>query len=406
MSNDQVEIFYLLVDENGDPFRSCGVDSVSVSPSANLIRFRDAVKDKNDNKLAHVDSSDLRVFKNEAAFRAKPPTPLVVRSIMANVVDSSDTCWVMVAVPPAGIEISQPDMESIQQAVEAALVKHEACKRTACSFSAITSQKLRLVMNTARISSATIPSKPSSVVLQSIPGYSWMDMNEDHKAQRASYMAYLLQHIGDVIPKDMVVLDVAAEKTLLSIDDLRLPLKLSGGTDAIIVEKSAIESLSPMDGLHVIIELKKQVTKEHISQACMELIAADLLATNTVTLLLTDLNEKWIFAWIEDRQIVKTTFKEPASAIQFIQEVLAIGKRDDLPVPSIGRPLKRARLANCLPIPDDVPMDAIEDLERYQLLDDVEPEVMYKKKLRALSQVFQFNHHLPFGEEKFQSMFA
>ena len=62
-------IWFLLVDSaNGEPYKGTSAAKVSVSSSADVDDFRDAVKAKHSNSLSSVDAGALKVYKNKAAF--------------------------------------------------------------------------------------------------------------------------------------------------------------------------------------------------------------------------------------------------------------------------------------------------------------------------------------------------
>ena len=64
-------VWYLLVNPVGTPFQDSTADNVFLLPSSIITDFRKAVKAENANKLANVDSSDLKVFKNMDELKAK-----------------------------------------------------------------------------------------------------------------------------------------------------------------------------------------------------------------------------------------------------------------------------------------------------------------------------------------------
>ena len=58
------EIYYQLVHSNGASYKGSSIDLVSLKPTAIIIHLRKAVKLENSNKLAHIDSDQLRVYQN------------------------------------------------------------------------------------------------------------------------------------------------------------------------------------------------------------------------------------------------------------------------------------------------------------------------------------------------------
>ena len=68
--------FQLLDSASGEPYKQTTADKVSVSSSADVADFRDAVKAKHSNKLSTFDAADLLVYKNKAAFVDEKEKPL------------------------------------------------------------------------------------------------------------------------------------------------------------------------------------------------------------------------------------------------------------------------------------------------------------------------------------------
>ena len=78
MSSDQQQhismfpprlIWFLLLDSStGEPYKGTSAEKVSVSSSADVADFRDAVQAKNSSILTGIDASQLLVFKNKADF--------------------------------------------------------------------------------------------------------------------------------------------------------------------------------------------------------------------------------------------------------------------------------------------------------------------------------------------------
>ena len=69
MSSPSSLVWFLLLNSaTGEPYKGTSASKVSVSSSADLDDFRDAVKAKHSNKLSTFDDADLLVYKNKAAF--------------------------------------------------------------------------------------------------------------------------------------------------------------------------------------------------------------------------------------------------------------------------------------------------------------------------------------------------
>ncbi|KAI3631272.1 hypothetical protein MIR68_010762 [Amoeboaphelidium protococcarum] len=72
MSSDGLRIWYSLVQADGTPFSNSTADKVYVKSTDDIADLRKAIKAENENKLAKVDSSDLKVFKNQAELSGEP----------------------------------------------------------------------------------------------------------------------------------------------------------------------------------------------------------------------------------------------------------------------------------------------------------------------------------------------
>ena len=69
----QIEIYYKLVLSSGASYKGSTIDAVPVKSDGNIIHLRDAVKLKNPNDLAHVDSRRLTVYASKADLDNKIP---------------------------------------------------------------------------------------------------------------------------------------------------------------------------------------------------------------------------------------------------------------------------------------------------------------------------------------------
>ncbi|KAI3638714.1 hypothetical protein MIR68_003212 [Amoeboaphelidium protococcarum] len=72
MSSDQQRIWYSLVQADGTPFSNSTAASVLMSLNQIIDDLRKAIKAENENKLAKVDSSDLKVFRSKADLTGLP----------------------------------------------------------------------------------------------------------------------------------------------------------------------------------------------------------------------------------------------------------------------------------------------------------------------------------------------
>ncbi|RLN43723.1 hypothetical protein BBJ28_00025844, partial [Nothophytophthora sp. Chile5] len=164
-------------------------------------------------------------------------------------------------------------------------------------------------------------------VLVVIPGYTWLDVPEDADDQRAGYMAYLEVHFERVLKeKELSWLDVATNKTVLSVRDPRLPFEMSGTADVLLVDLRSTQHRVPLAGVRMVVALKKKVEQRHRPQAFGELVAASLKAPHNCTPigLLTDLNDQWHFSWFnEEKVLTHVCLTHPENAFDFIAAATA-----------------------------------------------------------------------------------
>ncbi len=101
-SSSEMKLWFQLVSEDGKPYKGTSATKVSVSSSALVVHFRDAVKDLYaDSLIKDVDPSDLVVYKNKAAFDEKVE-PLQVDDTLEKYGKSKGEALVVV-VPSLGI---------------------------------------------------------------------------------------------------------------------------------------------------------------------------------------------------------------------------------------------------------------------------------------------------------------
>ena len=124
-------------------------------------------------------------------------------------------------------------------------------------------------------------------------------------------------------------------------------------------------------------------------QAKAELLAGDLKgsASNKVIALLSNLKEYWLFLWVENRNVVTMFFKQPDNAKLFLSQFLSASTEsvernpNGIEIPFTNERIPLKKLCECIfPPREDNLGFALEDLERYELLDEVEPEVIAEKK--------------------------
>uniref|UniRef100_U9TNN8 Uncharacterized protein n=1 Tax=Rhizophagus irregularis (strain DAOM 181602 / DAOM 197198 / MUCL 43194) TaxID=747089 RepID=U9TNN8_RHIID len=123
-----------------------------------------------------------------------------------------------------------------------------------------------------------------------IPAFNWSKYAENFVEQRENILNYLEEHLGEKLPRNVIISEVAST------------------TDLILVESHSVDALVKKAGVRAVIELKKIVKSSHIKQIILEMIAADLFVRDEIKVfgLLTDLKSAWHFFWLEEGKKIMT----------------------------------------------------------------------------------------------------
>ena len=134
MSPPPTLVWFLLLDSaTGEPYKETSADKVSVSSSADVADFREAVHLKNSSILTGIDSSQLVVFKNKTAFdkrnaaideeKEKPMDPTESLGLLGS---KEDVLLVAVASPKSSATPRESsthfEIEIIEKAIDSSLV--------------------------------------------------------------------------------------------------------------------------------------------------------------------------------------------------------------------------------------------------------------------------------------------
>jgi hypothetical protein len=266
-------------------------------------------------------------------------------------------------------------------------------KASAYSFSNLNTAMEERILKKMRLTE-NVPTDIHEPEDTSIPGYSWIpEVLENGQSQRAGYMAYLQQHLATLLNGgNFVLADIANDKEVLTIEDPRLPFRMNGTADVLLIKGRRVNPLITLAGVCMVIELKKKVEKAHVPQAVGQLVSCSIKAPlNCYPLsLLTDLNDHWHFSWFSDKHVLtQVTLQYPKNAFEFI--MAAVGNRSDSPplAPSfIPVPLKTIKVDDFLPQPVDA--SAEEMMERYELMADmVEPEFLMARRMEYAQRMVQ-----------------
>ncbi|DBA01530.1 TPA: hypothetical protein N0F65_004880 [Lagenidium giganteum] len=236
----------------------------------------------------------------------------------------------------------------------------------------------------------------NEVVDDSIHGYQWSALTEKHPDQRKAYMKYVEEHLRDALisrrkQKDFLK-DVAGKRNLLDCDDQsRLPFKVKGTADMMIIDELANRMDDVFAGLRFVIEVKKDHPGyDERWQLLLELVVADLKSEVRCAPvgLLTNLNDYWYFLWFTpDNKIARMVLTCPANGFKTMKEVL---KERSGPTRDGHFPMRVAFLGSPLPLKRQKllrgatgrDVAAAEMLERYELMsDELSPEFLQQQRI-------------------------
>lgn len=116
--------------------------------------------------------------------------------------------------------------------------------------------------------------------------------------------------------------DIVNDEEVLTIEDPRLPFRMKGTADVLLIKGRRMNPLITLAGVCIVIELKKKVEKAHVLQAVGQLVICSIKAPlNCYPLsLLTDLNDHWHFSWFSDKHVLtQVTLQYPKNAFDFIK---------------------------------------------------------------------------------------
>ena len=125
------------------------------------------------------------------------------------------------------------------------------------------------------------------------------DVRISEKAQQDRYMSYLQEVL--LMPRDLHL--AAAPNNLLDTDD-RLGFKLTGTSDAVVLDREIDRAIGHEAAIRALFELKKKVNERAVKQGAAELIAAAVKAQYSPFVVLTDLVDDWRFLWLKERRTI------------------------------------------------------------------------------------------------------
>ena len=115
-----------------------------------------------------------------------------------------------------------------------------------------------------------------------------------------------MNYLGDniSIPSTLVWYDPKSKRDLLNVNDVSLPYSISGTAGVLVMDESFYSVLDYRSGIRAVFEIKKTIQDNHVNQAIAELIVTNILSNYAVFVILTDLNNNWIFYWLSNGRII------------------------------------------------------------------------------------------------------
>ena len=160
---------------------------------------------------------------------------------------------------------------------------------------------------------------PSNV---SIPAFEWIE-KQTEPAHNDEYMNWLQTYIP-LSNRDWY--DVGNNKHLLDYQNPRLPFKIYGGTDVVVVKKGekGVDFNTIQEDTFAVLELKKKIERKHIFKVIVEMFVADLLASDDKKVfgILSNLIDEWYILWFEDMKIKSWKASSRDIAVEVISRLL------------------------------------------------------------------------------------
>ncbi|CAG8727902.1 5675_t:CDS:2, partial [Funneliformis caledonium] len=158
-----------------------------------------------------------------------------------------------------------------------------------------------------------------------INAFKWSD--EAEILQNGRYKTYITNILKLGSFRRLGIYDTINDNSFLTTSADILPMKLSGTTDLVIVDRHSIAMQLPEKHIRILFELKKIIVKADTFQIMAELISADLKSNYTILAVLTDLIDDWRFYWLNDNDRNIIGFKLPrVNAVALLRKNLAFAE--------------------------------------------------------------------------------
>lgn len=222
----------------------------------------------------------------------------------------------------------------------------------------------------------------------------WSPLIENHPDQRLAYVQYIERHVSDAFTsrgkQKSFLKDVIGMRNLLDCNDRnRLPFKVKGTANLMIIDDVAERMGEVFAGLQLVIEVKKtRPGDKERWQMLLELVVADLKSEKRCAPvgLLTNLDDYWYFMWFTpSNNIARMVLTCPANGFKLIKAIVKERSKPSqaglFPMPAFdsSTPPKRQKLLRGATGRDDA---AAEMLERYELMSDqLSPKFLLERKM-------------------------
>ncbi|RHY04349.1 hypothetical protein DYB25_009613 [Aphanomyces astaci] len=225
--------------------------------------------------------------------------------------------------------------------------------------------------------------------------------------QRARYREYMETGIGNVLAQEkLCVVGVENAPDLLTAYIPHLDIHLAGRTDLVILSDEVLrgnaDDLRVLPGARMVVEVKKSIQSDSMFQALTELTALDLLTTDPVVALLTDLNDHWHFFWLSEvtgegteklHVFVKWPITNPGQAFEIIRTLLT-SSAAVIQFPGSEPLANRRKLRHMLPTLREGGDGVLDSIERYfDIESELGPDVEMARAVarQVVSSIPNFN---------------
>ncbi|CAG8735109.1 17048_t:CDS:2 [Rhizophagus irregularis] len=286
---------YCLV--NGDPENS--VFGIKYDKNTTVDELKEIIYTKKKNAFADIDYPDLTLYKVLRPMdniEEKFPTP------------ANGHIHIIVDVPAVPATIARRNDDVIIARLDKLDKNIEDIKREKSSTKILEFTGLDYQSTTREIE---FPTLDLNLEYERIAAFGWTDAIE--RSQNDRYTPHLKNILKLDTFRTLGLYDPTGDDSFLSTNTDILPIRLTGTTDLVIVDRHSIASQAQEKHIRFLFELKKVVKRIHTFQAMAELISTDLKSKYPVLAVLTDLMDDWRFFWIQGKIIMRLTLSREES---------------------------------------------------------------------------------------------